>query len=282
MSKKRTTLLVQDTEVSLYRQGSEEYISLTDIAKRFGNSKDIIQNWLRNRSTLEFLGVWEELHNEKFKRVDFDAFLYEAGSNTFHMSPKRWIEGTDAIGITSKPGRGGGTYAHKDIAFGFCYWVSPPFQLYIIKEFQRLKEDEAKRLSLDWSVKRILAKANYRIQTEAIREYLIPPRIAGTKREGGYYATEADLLNVALFGMTAKDWRLSNPEAKGNIRDYATAEQLLVLANLESINAELIKLAVPQEDRLDKLNEIAIEQMSILLNTPPVKELKGKDKKEIK
>lgn len=224
--------------------GSEDdYISLTDIAKHRNPEfpADVVKNWMRLRSTLEFLGLWEELNNPNFNMVDFDQFKNDAGSNAFVMSPQKWIKSTNAIGLISKSGRyGGGTFAHKDIAFEFASWLSPEFKLYIIKDYQRLKEDEGHRLALDWNVKRILASANYKIHTDAIKENLIPPELS--KQQQGYvYADEADLLNVVLFGKTAKQWRSENPGVKGNIRDYATIEQLLVLTNLENLNAYLVK-----------------------------------------
>ena len=246
----------------------DDYISLTDIA-RYRNSEfpaDVIKNWLRIRNTIEFLGLWESMNNPDFKLVEFDQFRSEAGSNHFVLSPQKWIRETQAIGIISKSGRyGGGTYAHKDIAFEFASWISPEFKLYIIKDYQRLKEDEGHRLALDWNVKRILASANYRIHTDAIKENLIPPELP-KYQQGFIYADEADVLNMALFGKTAKQWRTENPGTKGNMRDYATIEQLLVMTNLENINALLIEQSTPQHDRLVKLRAIAVQQLQILAN----------------
>lgn len=274
---KQGTIVVEETEISLLARGGrqEEFLSLTDMAKKFGDPRIVIQNWMRARNTLQFLGVWETLKNPLFNRIEFDAFLFEAGSNAFTMSPTKWIEATQAVGMVSKPGRNGGTFAHKDIAFGFGYWLSPPFQLYLIQEFQRLKEAEAaeQQQALDWGMKRLLSKVNYLIHTDAVRQHLVPPRIHGTRQEGLYYATEADLLNLAMFGLTAKMWREGNPSTSGNLRDHASAEQLLVLANLENLNAEFIRQGMSKEQRLERLNEIAIYQMQLLLQAPAMKEL---------
>lgn len=250
--------------------GSEEdYISLTDIAKHRNPDfpADVVKNWLRLRSTIEFLGLWEQLNNPQFNMVDFDQFKNDAGSNAFVMSPQKWIKSTNAIGLISKSGRyGGGTYAHKDIAFEFASWLSPEFKLYIIKDYQRLKEDEGYRLALDWNVKRILAKANYRIHTDAIKMNLIPPELPRVQ-QGYVYADEADVLNVALFGKTAKQWKQENPGVKGNMRDFASIEQLLVLANLENINALLIEQGVPQQERLEKLHATALYQIEAITDS---------------
>ena len=221
----------------LYEDNKQDFISLTDIA-RYKNSlepKDVVKNWMRSRTTIEFLGLWEQLNNPDFKGVEFDSFLYEAGSNSFTLSPSKWIEATNAKGIVSRQGKNGGTFAHKDIAFEFASWVSASFKLYLIKEFQRLKDDESNRNQLEWNFQRTLAKVNYRIHTDAIKENLIPKEI--TKQQAAFvYANEADLLNVALFGMTAKEWRIKNPMKKGNIRDEASIEQLVVLSNTEYIS----------------------------------------------
>lgn len=250
--------------------GSEEdYISLTDIAKHRNPDfpADVVKNWLRLRSTIEFLGLWEQLNNPQFNMVDFDQFKNDAGSNAFVMSPQKWIKSTNAIGLISKSGRyGGGTYAHKDIAFEFASWLSPEFKLYIIKDYQRLKEDEGHRLALDWNVKRILAKANYRIHTDAIKMNLIPPELPRVQ-QGYVYADEADVLNVALFGKTAKQWKQENPGVKGNMRDFASIEQLLVLANLENINALLIEQGVPQQERLEKLHATTLYQIETITDS---------------
>ena len=245
---------------------NEDYISLTDIA-RYSNPtapKDVIKNWMRSRSTIEFLGLWEELNNPDFKGVEFDSFKTQAGSNAFTLSPQQWIKATNAIGLISKSGRyGGGTFAHTDIAFEFASWISPEFKLYIIKDYQRLKESEVHQYALDWSVKRILAKANYRIHTDAIKENLIPAELPKSQQRF-VYADEADVLNVALFGMTAKTWREQNPGAKGNIRDYATIDQLLVLTNLETMNALLIEQGKSRNERVYILNQQAIRLMTTL------------------
>ena len=276
MSKtKRTTIAVQGVTIAVQNRNNQDYISLTDIA-RYRNSQEpfaIINNWMRSRSTIEFLGLWEKLSNPDFKPLEFERFRNEAGSNYFVLSPQRWIEATNAVGITSKSGRYGGTYAHRDIAFEFASWISSEFKLYLIVEFQRLKDDENDRLKLGWNLQRTLAKINYRIHTDAIKETLLPPAI--TKAQASLvYANEADLLNVALFGQTAKQWRDAHPDADGNIRDHAPLEQLVVLTNLESLNSVLIRQGLPQPERLLKLNEIAITQMRTLLSANNVKRLK--------
>lgn len=236
---------------------------MTDIAKLkdSDNPRYIIQNWLRNRNTIEFLGVWESLYNPSFNRVEFDAFRSQAGLNSFVMTPQKWVESTGAIGIISKAGRYGGTYAHKEIAFEFASWISVEFKLYLVKEFERLKTEEMKQLG--WDIKRNLAKINYRIHTDAIKENLIPPELSA-KQVSMVYASEADVLNMALFGMTAKQWRDSHPDLKGNIRDYANVSQLVCLSNLENLNAVFISEGMSQAERLTKLNAIAISQMEIL------------------
>ena len=266
---KKTTISVQDTDISILVGKEKDYFSLTDIAKRVNQEQpaDLIASWMRNRDTMELLEVWEKLHNPNFNLVQLEEVKKQLGLNRFLMSPTKWIETTNAIGLITKSGRyGGGTFAHKDIAMAFCFWISPAFQLLVIIEFQRLKEQEAKeeKESLDWSLKRTLAKVNYRIHTDAVKMHLIPPRLVGTKQEGIVYASQADILNLALFGVTAKQWREANPDLKGNIRDYATAEQLLVLVNLENLNAHFIKEGLAPHERLDKLNEIAIYQMALL------------------
>jgi hypothetical protein len=263
LMKKNAEITVLSETVRLQRIAQEDFISLTDIAK-FKNADapaDIIKNWLRSRSTIDLLGLWEKLNNPGFKLVEFDQFRFEAGENAFVLSPKKWIETTGAVGLISKAGRYGGTFAHRDIAFEFASWVSVEFKLYLIKEFQRLQEAEQKQLG--WDVKRNLTKINYRIHTDAIRAHLIPPELSG-KQMSLIYASEADVLNMALFGMTAKDWRDANPSEKGNIRDQANASQLVCLANLENLNALFISEAMQQPERLKKLNRIAIEQMEIL------------------
>lgn len=269
---KKATINVQGTAITILSQKEDDYICLTDMAKRFGGD-DLIYSWMRNRNTLEFLGIWEQIHNPEFKGGEFETFKKEAGLNSFHLTPKKWIEATQAIGIQSRAGRyGGGTYAHKDLAFEFGSWLSPEFKLYLIKEFQRLKEDENRRLSLEWNLNRTLSKVNYRIHTDAIKENIIPANI--TKEQEQYiYANEADVLNVALFGMTAQQWRKANPGKEGNVRDYSTVEQLLVLANLESMNAEFIRMELPQGERLRKLNAIAIQQLKSLVGNMNLKKL---------
>jgi KilA-N domain len=256
---------VKGSEISVLLVKKEDYISLTDLArhKDAKNTDDIIKNWLRNRNTIELLGFWELLNNPDFKPVEFDGFRKQAGLNSFTMTPKKWIETTNSIGIISKSGRFGGTFAHKDIAFEFASWISIEFKLYFIKEFQRLKDDENNRLKLDWNLQRTLAKVNYHIHTDAIRENLIPPEL--TKQQISFvYANEADMLNMALFGKTAQEWRNNHPDHEGNIRDLATIEQLVVLSNMESINAVLIQQQIQQSDRLVQLNRIAISQMKSL------------------
>jgi len=272
---KKSVIEVQGTDISVLSKSDVDFISLTDIA-RYRNSQEpfsIINNWMRSRSTIEFLGLWEKLSNPEFKPLEFERFRNEAGSNYFVLSPQRWIEATQAVGITSKSGRYGGTYAHRDIAFEFASWISAEFKLYLIKEFDRLKDDENRRLSLTWNLNRTLSKLNYRIHTDAIRQHLIPPEITPAQASITY-ASEADLLNVALFGLTAKQWRDANPEQDGNMRDHATLEQLLVLANMEAMNAEFIHMNLPQSERLGHLNQIAIRQMHIL-TVAPVRQLLG-------
>ena len=264
----KTTIAVKGNLVTVISQNEADYISLTDIARyRDAERTDyIIQNWLRNRNTIEFLGIWESLNNPGFKPIEFDGFKKQAGLNSFILTAKQWIEKTGAIGLVSKPGRYGGTYAHKDIAFEFASWISVEFKLYLIKEFQRLKEDENSRLSLAWNLNRTLSKLNYHIHTDAIKAHLIPAAVTPAQASITY-ANEADMLNVALFGQTAKQWRDDNPALEGNMRDYASIEQLLVLANIEGMNAELIHMGLTQGDRLKRLNEIAIRQMKTLMVT---------------
>lgn len=261
---KNRTITVKGAKITIINKNNDDYISLTDMVKNFGDDT-MIYSWMRNRNTLEFIGIWEELHNPDFKSNEFVTFKSQSGLNSFNLTPRKWIEATDAIGIISKAGRyGGGTFAHRDIAFEFGSWLSPEFKLYLIKEFQRLKDDENERLKLGWNLQRTLAKVNYRIHTDAIKEKLIPPVLSG-QQINFVYASEADILNVALFGMTAHQWRETNPKLEGNIRDYATLEQLVVLSNLESINAVLIHQNLPQNQRLQQLNNIAITQMKSLL-----------------
>ena len=273
---KNTEITVLTETVRVQRVAKEDFISLTDIAKFRSpdTPADIIKNWLRSRSTLELLGLWEKLNNPKFKLVEFDQFRFQSGENAFVLSPKKWIESTNAIGLISKSGRYGGTYAHRDIAFEFASWVSVEFKLYLIKEFQRLQEAEQKQLG--WDVKRNLTKINYRIHTDAIRANLIPRELSGPQ-VSRIYASEADVLNMALFGKTAKQWREANPGDKGNIRDQANASQLVCLANLENLNALFINEGLEQPERLKKLNRIAIEQMQILTSDHNLKRLEEGD-----
>lgn len=271
---KNKTIRVESFEIVLYSQNDADFISLTDMARYRDKERTnyIIQNWLRTRNAIDFCGLWEQINNPGFKRIEFDAFRNESGSNSFTLTPQRWIESTNAIGIVSKSGRYGGTFAHRDIAFEFASWISPEFKLYLITEFQRLKADENDRLQLDWNLQRTLAKVNYHIHTDAIKENLIPPELTPYQIQF-VYAGEADLLNVALFGITAREWREANPEKEGNIRDYATIEQLVVLSNLESINAVLIHQNLKQSERLRQLNQIAITQIKSLLNNLNLKKL---------
>lgn len=277
MKKKATNTKIQvkGTAIAVIRRGDEDYISLTDMLK----AKDgdfFISDWLRNRNTVEFLGIWETVHNPRFNSGEFATIKSQAGLNSYKLSVKEWVEKTNAIGLRATAGRYGGTYAHHDIAFEFGMWISPEFKIYLIKEFQRLKEDENRRLSLAWNLNRTLAKINYRLHTDAIQTHLIPAEIT-PKQAAITYANEADLLNVALFGQTARQWRESNSEKDGNMRDHASLEQLLVLANLENMNAEFIHMKLPQGDRLKRLNAIAIRQMKTL-TARTAKQLEGGEK----
>ncbi|MES9993558.1 MAG: KilA-N domain-containing protein [Candidatus Thiodiazotropha sp.] len=269
-------LHVLEQDISTHSNDGIEYICITDIAKykKPGRTDDLIRNWLRNRNTIEFLGIWEQLNNPDFKPVEFDGFRKQAGLNSFTLTPKQWIEKTAAIGIISKAGRYGGTYAQKDIAFEFASWISVEFKLYLIKEFQRLKEMEYQQLG--WDIRRNLAKVNYLIHTDAIKENLIPDSLT-PQQINAVYASEADLLNVALFGITAKQWRDVNPKLKGNMRDHANVQQLVCLANLESMNAHFIAEGLSQPERLVRLNELAISQMKILVENSSTSRL-GMDK----
>ena len=259
------TIHAKGIDISIYTMDFEnEYISLTDIARyRSSDPNDVIKNWMRGRETIEFLGLWESLHNSDFKPVEFDGFRSQAGLNAFTMSPTKWINGVGAIGIVTKAGRYGGTYAHSDIALEFASWISAEFKLYIMKDYQRIKRDENSRLSLSWNLNREITKLNYRIHTDAVKAHLIPPEL--TPEQISYtYASEADLINVALFGKTAKQWRDANPNEKGNMRDQASLNQLLVLANMESYNAVLIEQGKPQSERLVLLHALAVQQMQTL------------------
>ena len=275
---KKDIIHAKGFDIGIYTTDYEnEFISITDIAKYKSDApNDVIKNWMRNRETLEFLGLWESLHNPDFKPVEFDGFRSEAGLHAFTMSPTKWIESVNAIGIVSKAGRYGGTYAHSDIALEFASWISAEFKLYIMKDYQRLKKDENSRLSLNWNLNREIAKLNYRIHTDAIKDNLIPPEL--TPDQISYkYANEADLLNVALFGMTAKQWREKNSDKTGNIRDDATLNQLLVLANMESYNAILIEQGKVMSERLVLLRELALKQMETLsaVSVEAIKSLPG-------
>ena len=270
MTNVKNTINVNGIAIRINTVNNDDYISLTDIAKRSNPDfpADVVKNWLRNRSTVDFLGLWEQINNVDFKLVEFDQFRKQAGTNSFVLTPQKWIEKTSAIGIISKSGRYGGTYAHKDIALEFASWISPEFKLYIIKDYQRLKNEESNLKAIGWNVKRELAKTNYKIHTEAIKDNLVLPHL--TEKQKSYlYASEADMINIALFGMTAKQWREENPEAQGNIRDNATIEQLVILANLETMNAEYIREGLSQQERLFRLNQIALFQLETLLKNSP-------------
>jgi len=270
---KTNSINVKGTEITIIQNGKDDFISLTDMVKGFEDGLVLIEKWLRNKNTIEFIGIWEEINNPDFNSPEFGGIKNEAGLNRFTLSAKKWIEKTNAVGIIAKTGRyGSGTFAHRDIAFEFASWLSPSFKLYLIKEFQRLKEDENDRLKLDWNLQRTLAKVNYHIHTDAIKEKLIPKEL--TKQQINFvYASEADMLNMALFTMTAKQWRDANPEAKGNIRDAASIEQLVVLSNMESINAVLIHQGLKSNERVKQLNKIAIMQMRSLLGNKSLKSL---------
>ncbi len=258
----KETITAKGLKIGIYTEDFQnEFISLTDIAKyKSDDPNDVIKNWMRSRDTVEFLGLWETLHNPNFKPVEFDGFRKQAGLNAFTLSPTKWIESVNAIGIISKSGRYGGTYAHSDIAFEFASWISAEFKLYIIKDYKRLKNDENSKLSLNWNLNRELSKINYKIHTDAIKENLIPPELTQVQKSITY-ANEADMLNVALFGMTAREWRDANPDKSGNIRDCATLNQLLVLANMESYNAILINQNIPQQERLVLIRDLVVKQL---------------------
>ena len=273
MKNNKSQIIVKNQIINVIIIDKKEYISLTDLA-RYADEDDPrypIQNWMRNMDVLSYLGLWETIHNSQFKRVEFDTLKREAGSNKFKISPQKWIKTTDAIGIISKSGNNGGTFAHSDIALEFASWLSPEFKLYVIQEFQRLKKKESYEDKTEWKINRLLSKINYTIHTNAIKEYIVPSL---TEKQLQYiYATEADILNVALFGMTAKEWRLNNPHQEGNIRDYSDIIHLIILNNLQVINAELIEENISQRDRLIKLNYIAKRQMKILTNNKVIKDL---------
>ena len=257
-------IIVNETEITIIEIDEKDYISLTDMVRNIENGLALIEKWLRNKNTIEFLGIWEEIYNPNFNSPEFEGIKNSAGLNRFILSAKQWIEKTNAIGIIAKAGRYGGTYAHKDIAFEFASWVSPQFKLYLLREFQRLKEEENKQIG--WNAKRELSKINYHIHTSAVKYNLIPTKLS-QEQTNTIYANEADVLNVALFGMTAKQWRESNPKLKGNIRDYASINQLICLSNMENLNSVFIGKGIPQSERLIELNKIAIQQMSILENS---------------
>lgn len=264
---------VQGKEITVISTDQQDYISLTDMVRNIENGLSLIEKWLRNKNTIEFLGIWEEIYNPDFNSPEFEGIKNQAGLNRFVLSVKQWVDKTNSKGIIAKAGRYGGTYAHKDIAFEFASWISPQFKLYLIKEFQRLKDEERKQLG--WDIRRNLAKINYRIHTDAIKETLVPPELSKSQISH-IYATEADILNMALFGRTAAMWREANPDKKGNIRDYADVSQLVCLSNLENLNALFINDGLPQETRLERLNKIAIQQMRILTSDSGMKRLEGK------
>ena len=271
---KSRVISVQGTDVTIATRHEQDYISLTDMVRNFDGGGALIEQWLKNKDTVLFLGVWEQLNNPGFNSLEFEGIKNEAGRNSFFLSAKKWIDATGATGLHAKAGRYGGTYAHRDIAFEFGSWLSPEFKLYLIKEFQRLKDEESRATSLEWSFQRTLAKVNYKIHTDAIKESLIPPRLTKAQTSA-VYASEADLLNIALFGITAAQWRQANPDLAGNMRDAATLEQLVVLSNLESINAVLIHQRLSSAERLTQLNAIAITQMRSLVGSDALKRLPG-------
>ena len=257
-------IIVDNTNITIVSINEDDYISLTDIAKyKSDDPIAVISNWMRNRNTVEYLGIWKSLYNQDFKPLEFEGFRKQAGLNAFTLSPQKWVKTTNAIGIISKSGRYGGTSAHKDIAFKFASWISVEFELYIVKEFQRLKQEEQNKIG--WSAKRELARINYHIHTDAVRNKLVPTEVSMSQKNT-IYAEEADVLNVAIFGITAKEWRESNPNLNGNVRDYATVNELICISNMENINSVMINENVPQSERLEKLNKIAIHQMNILEN----------------
>lgn len=262
----KTQIIVKEQKINVIRVENEDYISLTDLARYADNAEPRypIQNWMRNKDVILYLGLWESINNENFKGVEFDTFKNEAGSNKFKISPQKWIKETNAIGIISKSGNNGGTFAHPDIAFEFASWLSPEFKLYVIQEFQRLKKNESYQNKIDWHANRVLAKVNYLVQTDVIKNYIVPTLTETQKKF--VYASEADVLNVALFGVTAKEWREQNPNLKGNIRDYTDLLHLVILNNLENINASLIEMGLIQRERLIKLNNLAKKQMELLRN----------------
>jgi hypothetical protein len=274
---KNRKLNVDGSEITVVANNEQDYISLTDMVRNIENGLALIEKWLRNKNTIEFIGIWEQMYNPNFNSPEFEGIKNEAGLNRFVLSVKQWTEKTNSIGVIAKAGRYGGTYAHKDIAFEFASWISPQFKLYLIKEFQRLKDEELKQLG--WDIRRNLTKINYRIHTDAIREHLIPQELS-REQINLVYASEADLLNMALFGKTARQWRDENPDETGNIRDFANVSQLVCLANLENLNAHLIQEGLSQPERLQRLNQIAIHQMRLLVEDRAVKKLGGERDEE--
>lgn len=273
----KTKINVDGTEIRLYKKKKEEFICITDMAKKFDSRTDaIIQRWLRNSGTIDFLALWESLYNPNFNPIDLNGIKINLTGNAFVFSVKQWVEETNAIGIESRAGRYGGTYAHRDIAFEFGSWLSPSFKLYLIVELQRLKGEEAKQKNLEWDVNRTLSKVNYTIHTDAVRENLVPLMQHRTKQEAIYFASEADMLNKVVFGLTAKEWKLANPTLKGNMRDHATIEQLLVLANMENLNAEYMHLNLPRDDRYIRLCKVAEHQFSLISNNAALRNLEDK------
>ncbi|MBE8724952.1 KilA-N domain-containing protein [Flavobacterium hungaricum] len=270
---------VEGKKISIIKVGNEDYISLTEMIKNEQGS-DHIRNWMRNRNTIEYLGTWESIYNQNFKGVEFDTFKKEAGLNTFNMTPKKWVEATSAKGIISKAGSGGGTYAHKDIAFHFGMWISPVFQLYIVREYQRLKDIESNTYNLEWDVRRLMAKVNYVLQTDAVQKHIIPKSSLPFDKQGIEYANEADLLNVALYGYTAKEWKEANSNCElgeKNMRDFSSITDLLIMSNLETLNSEMIKLGTPKDKRFELLRNIAIEQREKFEKVDIIKSIKKLD-----
>lgn len=270
---KNRSIVVKGHTVHITTRNDEDYISLTDMTRTFDGGGALIEQWLKNKDTVLFLGIWEQLNNPEFNSIEFEGIKNEAGRNSFFLSAKKWAELTGAVGLEAKAGRYGGTFAHRDIAFEFGSWLSPEFKLYLIKEFQRLKDEEFQASSTEWSFQRMLSKVNYRIHTDAVKEHLLPAKLTEVQTDA-VYASEADLLNVALFGRTAAQWREANPKSEGNMRDAASLEQLVILSSLESLNAVLIRQGIPPETRLSHLNEVAITQMGALLNPEGAKQLK--------
>lgn len=273
---KQRAIVVKNASISIVTRHDQDYISLTDMVKGFDGGGALIEQWLKNKDTVLFLGVWEQLNNPAFNSLEFDGIKSQAGRNSFYLSAKKWVDLTGAVGVLAKAGRYGGTFAHKDIAFEFGSWLSPEFKLYLIKEFQRLKEEESLAISQEWNFQRTLAKVNYKIHTDAIKQHLIPPKLTKAQMDK-VYATEADLLNVALFGLTAAQWRGRNSASRVNMRDVATLEQLVVLSNLESINSVMIQQGLNASVRLQQLNGIAITQMRSLIGAHAIKKLSGPD-----